>query len=72
MNNRELIYRKITKQEFDKLKNLFPDNDEMWTKYKNKKLQQFNMNEIGVYVVEDSESFCWRIVYKLFKPHFKN
>ena len=34
-------YRKIKKEEFEKLKRLFPDNEDMWIKYKKKRLEQF-------------------------------
>ena len=34
-------FRKITIEEFEKLKRLFPDNEDMWIKYKKKRLEQF-------------------------------
>lgn len=34
-------FRKIKKEEFEKLKRLFPDNEDMWIKYKKKRLEQF-------------------------------
>lgn len=34
-------FRKIKIEEFEKLKELFPDSEEMWIKYKNKRLKQF-------------------------------
>lgn len=34
-------FRKIKQEEFDKLKRLFPGNDELWEKYKKKRLDQF-------------------------------
>ena len=33
-------FRKIKIEEFEKLKYLLPDNEEIWIKYKNKRLQQ--------------------------------
>lgn len=34
-------FRKIKKEELEKLKRLFPDNEDMWIKYKKKRLEQF-------------------------------
>ena len=34
-------FEKIEMQEFEKLKDLFPDNEKMWNKYKNKRFEQF-------------------------------
>ena len=34
-------FRKIKKEEFEKLKRLFPDNEDMWIKYQKKRLEQF-------------------------------
>ena len=34
-------FRKIKKEEFEKLRRLFPDNEDMWIKYKKKRLEQF-------------------------------
>lgn len=53
--------KKIEIEEFDKLKKLFPDNEEMWIKYKNKRLQQFEKQEIDVFVIEDDEKFIGEI-----------
>ena len=33
-------FRKITIEEFEKLKRLFPNNEDMWIKYKKKRLEQ--------------------------------
>ena len=38
--------RKIKKEEFEKLRRLFPDNEDMWIKYKKKRLEQFEKKEI--------------------------
>ena len=40
-------FRKIKIEEFEKLKKLFPNNEEMWIKYKNKRLQQLKKQYIG-------------------------
>ena len=34
-------FRKIKIEEFEKLKRLFPDNEDTWIKYKKKRLEQF-------------------------------
>lgn len=54
-------FRKIERQEFDKLKNLFPDNEEMWQKYKTKRLKQFDDKEINVFVIEKEDEFIGEI-----------
>ena len=45
--------RKMKKEEFEKLKTLFPDNNEMWIKYKRMRLEQFEKKEIDVFVIEE-------------------
>lgn len=54
-------YRKINKNEFDKLKSLFPDDDSMWEKYRIKRFKEFDNNEIDVFVVEDDNNFVGEI-----------
>lgn len=54
-------FRKIKAEEFENLKRLFPDNEEMWIKYKKKRLQQFEKKEIDVFIIEDNESFIGEI-----------
>ena len=50
-------FRKISKEEFDKLKSLFPGDDALWEKYKKQRMNEFNKNEIDVFVVEDNDVF---------------
>jgi len=52
-----MIIRKILKEEFIKLKELFPGNNELWIKYRGQRLQQFENKEIDVYVIEDTNEF---------------
>ena len=52
-----MTIRKILKEEFIKLKELFPGNEELWIKYKEQRLQQFENKEIDVYVIEEDEKF---------------
>lgn len=52
-----MIIRKILKEEFIKLKDLFPGNEELWIKYSKQRLKQFDNKEIDVYVIEDTNEF---------------
>ena len=54
-------FRKITIEEFEKLKRLFPDNEDMWIKYKKKRLEQFEKKEIDVFVIEEDEKVIGEI-----------
>lgn len=54
-------YRKIDKAEFNKLKRLFPDNEDKWQKYKKQRLQQFDNKEIDVFVIEEDNLFIGEI-----------
>ena len=61
-------FRKIKIDEFIKLKNLFPNNEEMWNKYKNKRLKQLKKQEIDVFVIENNEKFIGEITVN-YKSH---
>ena len=54
-------FRKITIEEFEKLKRLFPDNEDMWIKYKKKRLEQFEKKEIDVFAIEEDEKVIGEI-----------
>ena len=54
-------FRKITIEEFEKVKRLFPDNEDMWIKYKKKRLEQFEKKEIDVFVIEEDEKVIGEI-----------
>lgn len=54
-------FRKIKKDEFEKLKRLFPDNEDKWQKYQKKRLQQFDNKEIDIFVIEDNNKFIGEI-----------
>ena len=56
-----MIIRKILKEEFVKLKEMFPGNEDLWIKYKNQRLKEFENNEIDVYVIEENEKFIGEI-----------
>lgn len=61
-------FRKIKVEEFEKLKKLFPNNEEMWIKYKKKRLEQFEKQEIDVFIIEDNESIIGEITVN-YKSH---
>ena len=48
-------FRKITIEEFEKLKRLFPNNEDMWIKYKKKRLEQLKKQELDVFIIEEDE-----------------
>lgn len=54
-------FRKINKEEFNKLKRLFPDNNEIWKKYRAKRLEQFDRNELDIFVIEEDNIFIGEI-----------
>lgn len=61
-------FRKIKIDEFEKLKKLFPDNEEMWIKYKKKRLEQFEQEEVDVFVIENDKNFIGEITVN-YKSH---
>lgn len=54
-------YRKITSDEFSKLKPLFPDTEEKWQKYSDQQLKQFEERDIDVYAIEHGGEFIGEI-----------
>ena len=61
-------FRKIRIDEFIKLKRLFPDNEEMWNKYKNNRLEQLRKQEIDVFVIEDNKDIIGELTVN-YKSH---
>lgn len=57
----DYIFRKIAKDEFDRLHDLFPDQEQMWLKYRDMRLKEFDRNEIDVYVIERNHIFIGEI-----------
>lgn len=51
------VFRKITKDEFDKLHDLFPDSEQMWLKFRDIRWKEFDNKEIDIYVIERDSSF---------------
>lgn len=56
-----MIIRKILKEEFVKLKEMFPGNEELWIKYKDQRLKQLEDKEIDIYVIEEEGKFIGEI-----------
>lgn len=57
----EYIFKKISSDEFNKLKPLFPDTEEKWIKYKNQRLKQFEEKDIDVYAIEHCSEFIGEV-----------
>lgn len=55
------LFRKITKEEFDGLRRLFPDGEELWQKYRTKRQGEFDRKEIDVYAVEANHTFIGEV-----------
>ena len=65
-------FRKINKKEFEKLKRLFPGNEEMWIKYKKMRLQEFDKREIDVFVIENNEIIIGEITANYVSHELEN
>ena len=48
----DFIFRKLKKEEFDKLRHSFNDTDELWKKYKEMRMKQYDENDVDTYIVE--------------------
>ena len=57
----EYKFRKIEKYEFDKLQKLFPDDNHKWSKYRIKRLEQFDVFDIDIYVIEYNNEFIGEV-----------
>ncbi len=57
MDNVEWVFRKIEKEEFDKLHALFPDGEEMWAYYREMRLKELDEKELTIYVIEREKRF---------------
>lgn len=53
--------RKITADEFDGLRPLFPDSEEMWRKYRAMRQGEFSRGEIDVYALEENGAFLGEV-----------
>ena len=45
-------FRKLKKEEFDRLRHSFNDTDDLWDKYKAMRMQQYDENDVDTYIVE--------------------
>jgi len=57
----EVTYRKIEVKEFNKLKSMFPGNEELWNKYKKERVNRLKNKEIDIYVIEKKNEFIGEI-----------
>lgn len=48
----DFTFRKLRKEEFDKLRHLFNDTEELWNKYKAMRMKQYAENDVDTYIVE--------------------
>lgn len=56
-----MIFRPIKIEEFDKLFELFPDSEELWKKYREKRLKELANHETDTYVIEENGKFIGEI-----------
>lgn len=54
-------FRKISIDEFDKLYDLFPDDDDLWYKYREKRLKELSNKETDTYVIEVNDKFIGEV-----------
>lgn len=72
MDTINCIFRKITKDEFDRLHNLFPDSEQMWLKFRDIRWKEFDPSDYTLYLRKTTESCfyyrenrnCVKCVYK--------
>lgn len=48
----DFTFRKLKMEEFDRLKHSFYDTDELWNKYKEERMKQFDEKDVDIYIVE--------------------
>lgn len=58
------VYRKITRDKFDRLHDLFPDDEQMWLKYRDMMLKEFDKKEMEVYVIEQRNTFIGEVTIR--------
>ena len=67
-----MIIRNILKEEFIKLKDLFPGKEELWIKYSKQRLKLFDNKEIDIYVIEDNNDFIGEITVNYISHYLKS
>ena len=58
---KNMLIRKILKEEFVKLKELFPGNEELWKKYKKQRLKQKVLAELTLLLSLWQLPLKWRL-----------
>lgn len=61
MAEHDINFRMIKKEEFERLKSLFPGDEETWEKYKAMCLDRLANSEMDVFVVECGERFIGEV-----------
>jgi len=61
MTSKEVTYRKIDVEEFEKLKDMFPGSRELWNKYKKERENRLQNKEIDIYVIEKENEIIGEI-----------
>ena len=54
-------FRKINIDEFDKLYDLFPDDDDLWYRYREKRLKELSNKETDTYVIEVNDKIIGEV-----------
>ena len=52
INESDFNFRKLKKEEFDRLRHSFNDSDELWNKYKAMRMKQYDEKDVDTYIVE--------------------
>lgn len=55
------VFREISWDEIDRLREMFPDDDNMWRRYRTMRLRQLNRHEARVFVIVDRGSIIGEI-----------
>lgn len=55
------VFRRIAWDEFDGLHRLFPDNEQMWQKYREMRRKEFVRRETDVYVIQQNGAFVGEV-----------
>ena len=65
-------FKKIEIKEFNKLKRLFPGNEELWEKYRNMQIEKLGKREIDIFVIENDENIIGEITANYKSKKLKN
>ncbi|MCM1499106.1 MAG: hypothetical protein NC124_11640 [Clostridium sp.] len=69
IRNKELTiqYRMIRKDEFDRLKKMFPDDEETWKKYRAECMHRLANREMDIFVIETGTGIIGEVTYTIFE-----